>query len=267
MWWEPTSDWERVLAEDVRELRRWKFEDPIASEIGCFGIGSIWSEYDEGLVPFVLVSREIRAWTWEGTFQRMRNGWLLRLIRPAFPAIPRLRLPLYFAVLKEPRPTNTATATQIAADRLIDTFVRVREPIGPDIKATGTAGVIAWTKHKMPVVLTAGHVFPNGVGSEAFRFHSRWPHLRWLRPPERSSIGAVWKHMVPKSGGPGWDVAVILSDPVISTLVEAPLVARQYKRFQRPRRSGFMARTPGWLQEQSCKVPSLTLVHGRTVGW
>ena len=39
MWWEPTSDWERVLAEDVRELRRWKFEDPIASEIGCFGTG------------------------------------------------------------------------------------------------------------------------------------------------------------------------------------------------------------------------------------
>lgn len=67
----------------------------------------------------------------------------------------------------------------------------------------------AWNKRlEVPVLLTAGHVFPNGVGSPVYQFHSRWPHYRWLRSNVRN-VGVVWEQKVPSGSGAGWDVAVI----------------------------------------------------------
>lgn len=234
MWWEPTNDYERILAQDVRSVRSWLIESGVARELGCFGAGSIWSQSHEAFVPVILLpsSRGLHY-----DLLRPRNkSWLYRVAdavdrRTAFPST---NLPLHVAILKPPQATNASMsiATQITTDRIMDTFVRIREPIlCSNTGKVGTAGVIAWN-HKTPVLLTAGHIFSN-TGSEVYQFRSRWPHISWLGSNFRFILGVVTHQRAPTvTSGPDWDVAVIQYRDYYRGWPDVPLVSKLYQRFQ-----------------------------------
>jgi len=237
MWWEPTSDYERVLAQDVRSVTNWHIESSDAREMGCFGTGSIWSPDHDALVPVIFLRDFPISWVDWISYQPVKKWWLFRLNPTKDYPFPYTKLPLHIAAFKEPRATNSAlsdamsTATCITTDRIMDAFVRIRDPIiCGNTGRTGTAGVVAF-HYGTPVLLTAGHTF-SGVDANVSRLRSRWPHIGWLRSSKKLPLGVVTHHRVTSPNeGPGWDVAAIRCRNDKEWPV-APLVTKFYRQFQ-----------------------------------
>jgi hypothetical protein len=247
MWWEPTNDYERALAEDVRSIRNWLLESSFARELGCFGAGSVWSWYHEALVPAIVLPDFPRMLRYNH-FWPHKKSWLYRLNTRNVeygPLFPHTKLPLHMAVVKVPRPANAtipstamSIATQITTDRIMDAFVRIRDPIVCErTRKSGTAGVVAFWRSQ-PVLITAGHTF-FGEGTHVLQHRSR-KLFGWLRPRGEFPLGIVTHHKVPQSNSrPGWDVAAIRCHPEWPNSLEwpaltVPLVSKLYRQFQSP---------------------------------
>lgn len=248
MWWEPTNDYERVLANDVRSVRRWFFDSIDSPQLDCFGAGSIWSPYFGVLVPVLLLTRLPPEFfsTLAYNIWPLKKTWLYSAGSATqsrrFP-FPPTRIPLHLAVLKRPTATARAAesdmsvATQCTTDRIMDAFVRVREPIVcASTGKRGTAGVIAFHESE-PVLLTAGHVA--NEGAMIVQHRSCWPYLNWF--PETELLGSVMRQIAPSPGNtPNWDVAVIRTSDQhrgsFGRRPTAPLVSKLYTGFQTPER-------------------------------
>lgn len=243
MWWEPTNDYERVLAEDVRSVRSWLIENPNARQLHSFGAGSVWSWYHQALVPTIVMSQfPVRLLAGQAIWPK-RRSWLYSLGVSAEERsdrrlpLPYTKLPLHIVVAKEPKEANStvpsseiSAAMQLTADRIMDAFVRVRDPIiCATTRKSGTAGVIAF-RHSQPILLTAGHTFA-GEGADVLQLGSR-KLLGLLRRPSELFIGNVVHHRVPAPNGTAdWDVAAIVLNPR-AELPPLPLVSRLYQSFQ-----------------------------------
>lgn len=248
MWWEPTNDYERVLADDVRSVRGWLFESIDSPQLGCFGAGSIWSPYFGALAPVLLLTRLPPEFfsTLADNIWPLKKTWLYSAGSATesrrFP-FPSTRIPLHLAVLNRPTATARAVAgemsvaTQRTTDRIMDAFVRVREPIAcASTGKRGAAGVFAFHESE-PVLLTAGHIA--NKGTMIVQHRSRWPYPNWFSKTEL--LGSVMKQIAPSADhAPNWDVAVIRPSDQhrvnFGRRPTAPLVSKLYTRFQAPER-------------------------------
>jgi len=218
MWWSPTNERESALANDVQLLRNWFVErevfrghHPIA-----FGVGSIWSPQERALSPFVLLNRRAfrylpvppaPASPFFEIFHYAGGGNYLSLL-----AFPETQLRTYAMAVTRPRPTNAmiSLSPQILKERLLAEFVQVREPISCMHSGNqGSAGVAVWDEaNEEPALLTAGHIFPDGVGSRVDKVH--WRLKRFPRFfPKVVHLGTITHHVAPNGPIAAWDAAVI----------------------------------------------------------
>jgi hypothetical protein len=231
MWWEP-NELESTLAADVRQLRIWFIERSRRDFQTAWGVGSVWSVERCALVPFIILNRDFVG---ASTFTAPIGP-----IHPELAAILRLpetRLPIYAMPSSRPHPTNNlvSTAPQILVERVLAEFVPIREPIV--CKASGeqgSAGVLVWDKTNQEIcLLSAGHVFPHGVGSKVGKLHS--PLKRFPKFLSRiEDLGTVAYHIAPSGPNAAWDAAVIRLANIREP--DASLVTQKYERFSSPER-------------------------------
>jgi len=148
-------------------------------------------------------------------------------------SLPQTSLPAYAMAATHPRPTNaTISATPgILVELLLAEFVQFREPIVCMRSGKrGTAGVVVWDKaNKEHALLTAGHIFPFGVGSEVAKLHSPWERLFF---PKFKRLGTIIHHVAPAGPNAAWDAAVIRFAKIKKP--SAALVQKKYERFRSP---------------------------------
>lgn len=187
----PSNEHESSLIDDLRSLRRW-FQE--ADRGWVLGYGQAWLPWAADPYPVVLVNTG-------STPSEFGPRW----VSPPFfgASLPQTKLPLFWMGSGVPAPSVSALGKHI--DRLVSRSSAIY-PAGS--KRYGTAGVAIELPDGTLAIATAGHVFPGGVGQEAERLTGVWP----LR--KRMHLGRVLRHTMPSpTGGPGWDIAVILPDP------------------------------------------------------
>ena len=212
MWWEPRSEQEFPLASSVAQLQRWFRERRGPAASLAWGIASCWSPVHEQLAPTVLLDsgllgdREHLRYADEkfGPFAVPVN--LLSSEGDGLPRgwdspLPRIegRVPLHVMFVSRPEPSASAAG-------ILQKYLTLREPVVCEKTGKlGTAGVAVWDdavqKH---AILTAGHIFPKGVGSPVsqrrkniFGFSRRVP------------LGVISHHICPNGPTPAWDAAII----------------------------------------------------------
>ena len=239
MWWEPHSERERLVTSAVAQLKGWfanlsrETTSPVA-----WGIGSAWTK-DGVLVPLALLNSD--------HFSGMPPFRLFRLDDIPAPEdidFPALSLPLYVMFATPPRPsagTLSFKEQMSLVEGMINDFVPFRERIVGNPKgAPGTAAVLvqdlAANRHAL---LTAGHIFPGGLGSRV----DRWQTMhRFFN--SRQEIGHLKHLQVPVANVAGWDAAVI--ELSYSAQPRGTLMWRGVERFD---------------------SPEFVVVHGAITGW
>jgi len=200
MWGEARSRYEALLAQDVSLLRN--FRADYRSLI--FGVGSIWSPRYHRLVPFMAFSTadiptRLSTWTKHRELVEINAvGWPL--------PTPRTILPLHAMLLEPPRPASAALYDVERVAGWIDDYVRFREPIickASNSRGSGAILVFDDVNRRFGI-LSAGHVFPNGIGSAV-----ELELARALFFSKRVPLGRVSHCIVPPPGTAGYDVAVI----------------------------------------------------------
>lgn len=208
MWWEPAGEREQLVRQDVEQLTAWFREWPRDKQAVAWGVGSAWNEREGGLSPFIvlnaahlLYSRDKRIFDdREPIFEPF---WARELQERGF-RLPETRLPLLAAFAYRPMPAG-ARMDQLRA--FVADQIHVRDyVICRRTGERGTAGVRVRNVHSGELgLLTAGHVFPDGPGSEVGR-------RRWRRLGRLSSIvdiGRIARHIMPQPGREDWDTAII----------------------------------------------------------
>jgi hypothetical protein len=230
MWWEPTDAQEAALAADVRRFRTWFVERPRRDIQTAWGVGSIWSPEHKALVPFVLVNSEVI-----GSSIPVFKLLPVRAFEASGLQLPETQLPAYAMAATHPRPTNTviSPSPQVLVERFLAEFVQIREPIVCKRSGKqGSAGVVVWDEANGGLaLLTAGHIFPYGEGSEVGELHLPLGRLlKFFATIE--DLGIVTHHVAPHGPIAAWDAAVIQL-----TKIEKPsasLVWQKYERFRSP---------------------------------
>jgi hypothetical protein len=118
-------------------------------------------------------------------------------------------------------------------ERVLAEFVQLREPI-VCIRSgkKGTAGVVVWNKaDHQPALLTAGHVFPDGVGSDVGSLHSPLQFFPKFFP-KVEHLGTVTHHVAPAGPYAAWDAAIIRISEIKKP--KLALVSQKYERFRSP---------------------------------
>ena len=210
-------------------VKRFPVERPRGRIQSAWGVGSIWSADEQALVPFFLLNREF-----------------VGLSIPAFALLPvrvlgvsdllpQTQLPAYAMAATRPRATNAtiSASPRILAERLLAEFVQIREPIVCMRSGKkGTAGVVVLDQANGELaLLTAGHVFPNGVGSEVGKLHLPWPRFPKFFP-KLENLGVIIQHVAPNGPNAAWDAAIIRLAEIKKP--SAALVWRKYERFRSP---------------------------------
>lgn len=224
MWWEPSNRNEELLAGALRQLGRWFGEQRSGEQPVAWGYGSIWSRRHQALVPFVLTNPQ-RGFNSGRRYSDDSVATPVDVLgRGEAERLPRLDslLPLYALAIGRPRPSSMA-------DELINEFIPIRNTIAcVETGERGTAGiaVLRTADSKYHGLLTAGHVFPRGCGSQVVQVSRR------LLRRKKTALGHVAAHVVPSGTSPGWDAAMVLvPDPFRS---RAPLVRRTLDGFTSP---------------------------------
>jgi hypothetical protein len=232
MWWAPETDHERLLAADISTLRTWYDSEGGGSARNplAWGVGSAWVASLQRLMPLIVLNEQYLSMNTADT-QVLGSEWLefWRTIRnssysvfstpnlvPSPPqALLSLNLPLFFIIAARPVPTSARLFEdqRLMVERIIDDFVRVREPIVCEPllgwNSAGSASVIVLDRNiNRYSLLTAGHVAKGGVGKEVYKLK------RILKVfPVKERLGEV-SHQTAKENG-GWDVAVIKLDTLV----------------------------------------------------
>lgn len=200
MWWEPTNTREKLLSETVAALRGWFLKRLVSDLPVSFGIGTVFVRPSEGLFPLVLLDSDKFHSEAHGPVPLL-DGPLKYVSNEANRAMSELReiksdIPIHCLTISAPRqshwtPGNLTDYTPIRGSLCCGKTGYI-----------GTAGVTVWDrKTDQPVILTAGHVFPQGVNTEVLL-----RRRRWNRP---TRFGRVSEHVVPSGPTPGWDAAII----------------------------------------------------------
>lgn len=205
---------ERALSEDVAALALW-FR-AVRSRPGprlSWGYGTAWGKLGREFPLLVLSRNSVRGWN-----QKYRSPVLdaessfspaeAYLVSEELAALelPRTSLPLFVAVSS--RPTMSAAST-------FDKLLLRHLPVGGSLVcgltgSSGTPGVAVQAMNHTVGVLTAGHVFPRGVGSPVECVTRR---MWWSA---RRKFGTVLFHCSPTGGRQtsphmsGWDAAIVL---------------------------------------------------------
>ncbi len=203
MWWEPTNTREKLLSETVAALRGWFLEHLSSPSSISFGIGTVFVRPSEGLFPLVLLDSAKFLSDAHGPVPLL-DGPLKYVSALASRTLAELReikadIPIYCLTVSAPRPSHWSPGN-------LSDYVPIRGSLCcGKTGQLGTAGVTVWDrKTDQPVILTAGHVFPQGENTEVLlRRH------RWNRP---TRFGRVSEHVVPSKSIPGWDAAIIEVD-------------------------------------------------------
>jgi len=205
MWWEPEDERERRVREDVEHLSRWFNEMRFAEQPPAWGVGSVWNDLEGGLSPFVILNAARWPYSFKPGAQAKFRPQEVRtpLDEPAW-RLPKTQEPMLGVAAYRPMLASTSVARLKAflADQIYVRDYVICQRTGDQ----GTAGVRVRNMATGHVgLLTAGHVFRDGVGSEVSR--RRWPRLGRL-----SSIvefGRISHHVMPRPGWGDWDVAII----------------------------------------------------------
>lgn len=228
MWWQPRNDREFALARAMEQLRGWFKDQPSSREDSiCWGFGTAFSRGFAGIVPVVLLNDERFPYPFLTHVDRMDGREAIEPVpieavrEPNIPAgIPQTYPPLHYVSVAEPRASSVT-------EELFDSVLSVRDSVVCGRTGEmGTAGVLVRaSEYRVPCLLTAGHVFPMGVGSPVLR--ARWwlLVLRWTIP-----LGNVVRHIVPVGSTPGWDAAVIRVDK--HAPMSARVVTNQVRHFE-----------------------------------
>jgi hypothetical protein len=214
MWWEPLTRRDELLLLAVEQLTRWFREQPRRDKDRiAWGVGSVWSESLKALMPLVLLNSERIP---PSLLSRAPEGIVfpMQLVSESFPdffpasLLPEIdsSLPPPHAMLvTRPRPSNVLRDT---AESIVENFLHFHEPIiCEQTGSLGTAGVtVRYQDTGGYGLLTAGHVFPRGLGSAVSR------RRRGFLRSTIDHIGRVSHHEVPDGQVAGWDAAIIQLD-------------------------------------------------------
>lgn len=229
MWWPPRTEREFDLARAMDQLRNWFREQPyLDGQALSWGFGTMWSHNYGGLVPLVLLNEERFPYPFLTHAEQLGPRGLLEPIEVAAlrdrgPEVrfPRTYPPLHYLSVAQPRASSVA-------DELFGSVLSVRDPVVCGRTGEmGTAGVVVRDiTTDARYLLTAGHVFPKGVGSPVRRARWRLMRFRWTTP-----LGEVIRHIVPDATS-GWDSAVIRVDKQLPFGVR--VVRNQLRHFETP---------------------------------
>jgi len=207
VWWTPRTELEGSLAADVARLRGWFREQALRERPIAWGVGSAWSFLDNHLAPFLLLNEElfrVPQALLEAGFPVAIPVELIEGGAGLISQLPRLGIRVHAMVVSRPQPSSVS-------EDLLDRYVAFRDPI--ICKQTGELGTAAvkvlLDDTDQVGLLTAGHVFPKGVGSPVEQ-----KQRRFLGLARRVELGYVSHHVAPSGADPAWDAAVItLSKP------------------------------------------------------
>ncbi|MEA3063124.1 MAG: hypothetical protein QOJ94_2905 [Sphingomonadales bacterium] len=212
MWWEPQDEHELLVLEDVELLSSWFQERHMEKSAPAWGVGSVWVTDEEALFPFVLLNAALIEGAWMGYEKSPWRDGGLPIFRSDDRAIgrerglgvPETRLPLFVSFAFRPVAAETRLKQAL---QFIEDQIAVRDyVVCRNTGACGTAAVQVRDRQDGKIgLLTAGHTFPDGVGSLVERL--KWRHLRRLSPHSR--FGRISHHVMPRPGRADWDVAVI----------------------------------------------------------
>jgi hypothetical protein len=229
MWWEPSTEHEARLARAVEQLKSWFRERREEATPIAWGVGSAWEAGSEELAPFILLNSEYFS-----VFPAFRL-YPLDFIKLFFSHVsfPEVGLPIYAMPVTPPRLSSRTFEEQMSLlEGLLEAFVPIREPIVSGSKgSTGTAGILVWDPAAQAHgLLTAGHVFPDGMGSQVDILRKLGWFYEW-----REHLGEVSHHIIP-TGPAGWDAAVIRLAKALEPEREGVRVRRFVESFKSPER-------------------------------
>ena len=244
------------LKADVLELRAWFANGLERPPSAAYGYGTAWRPYGSDAFPFVLLGSGAfrRSQSRVGASEFLRPVPVEELLstreRSAL-KLPRTRLPLLAMAGSIPEPSSGRTPYPWGW------ILRRRKAIYPERSTKfGTAGVAVSMPDGSQGTLTAGHVFPAGLGALV-------EVASGLIGSSRRPFGTVSHHEMP-AGRVGWDAAIIRS-----TTTPAP-VKRAITRFPPVRNGQELAYTDGaesGFVDQISVVAGLEEVRGAHLGW
>ena len=212
MWWNPRSEQEFSLATSIAQLQRWFRERRGPAPSLAWGIASCWSPIYEQLAPTVLLDSGLLEGRGHLRHADQKSGPfaipvdLLSSEGNGLPRgwdapLPRLeaRIPLHVMFVSPPEPSASA-------EGIMHKYITFKEPVVCEKSGKlGTAGVAVWDdavqKHS---ILTAGHIFPKGVGSPVSQRRKNFFGFS-----RRVPLGVISHHICPNGSSPTWDAAII----------------------------------------------------------
>ena len=220
------DSWASLLFADVRRLRTWFAEHRRGPTSRlAWGFGSAFGPDAKEYPCLLLGWKALQGWRIRyrssyadaPTSFAVASDFLVDEERARL-RLPQLRLPLLVLIVSRPRPSS----------RLIDALLLEHLPtMEPLICAAtgsqGSAGVSVAVAGHGPGILTAGHVFPKGVGSAVEVVKRGWIFKR------RRSFGYIARHCSPLSDKSssstfrGWDAAVVIPSRKIIAPIRRPV--------------------------------------------
>lgn len=249
MWWEPGDEHESRVRTDVERLSSWFRDQHKEGSALAWGVGSVRIREQGALFPFVVFN----AFRIDGSWKRFVKAASPDPEFPIFPAsqvpigmeegsgLPQTSLPVFgtFAFRPVAADTRLERARRFIADQIaVRDYVICR-----NTGALGTAAVRVFDPQAGSIgLLTAGHTFPDGVGTLVQR--RRWRGFGFLSP--RSPFGRISHHVMPSPGREDWDVAIISCPTGLDRAARTVTHCRSHlvgdeSVFAQGARSGFMS--------------------------
>lgn len=279
MWWEPRNSNEIAVNQTIERLTGWFREHWSSDSAAVWGLGSIMLGEPNRIFPLLVVGPDFpdlyRGYPFGSYHFPCESQFLERLPlvmgewREPFPFFPRAGLPLRIlfpdqqssvpfgtsgspvVLLPASRPRPTSRPSEI-----LDKFVAYRRPIVCGLTGkVGTAGFTAQSPAG-PVVISAGHVFPEGDRSPVLeergvrvgRFNVGWG---------RKTFGKVMHQVAPAGPVPGYDVAVIAPNRPLSASHAA---TRFVEKLDEPKSVVVHGSTSGTVTEAAALIGALVQV-------